>query len=462
MRLWGGRFEQEPNALARAFSCSLPFDQRLWPYDLRASIAHARMLGRCGIVAQEEAEQIVKGLELVRQDLEEGRAAFDPTSEDIHTEIERLLSERIGALAGKLHTARSRNDQVATDMRLYLKDEASQVQELIAQLQDALLEQAGRNFDAILPGYTHLQRAQPVLLSHHLLAYFWMLERDYERLRDCISRADALPLGAAALAGTAFPINPQIVAEELGFSRLCDNSMDAVSDRDFVVEFLSFAALAMAHLSRLGEEIVLWSSQEFGFLRLSEEWCTGSSIMPHKRNPDVAELVRGKTGRVYGDLIGMLTVLKGLPLTYNRDLQEDKEALFDAADTLAASLQVSAKMLRSAEFVRERIAQACEDPLLLSTDAADYLAEKGLPFREAHELVGKIVSHCESKALSMRDLTLDQWKEFSPLIEDDLLERMSARFSVASKASHAGTSPQSLREQLERAKKLLAAKRTEP
>jgi argininosuccinate lyase len=422
------------------------------------------MLGRCGIIGQQEAEEIIQGLEQVRQDLEEGRAAFDPTAEDIHTEIERLLSERIGAAAGKLHTARSRNDQVATDMRLYLKDEEAELRKLIAQLQDVLLEQAQAedNFGAILPGYTHLQRAQPVLLSHHLLAYFWMLERDYERLRDCVSRADALPLGAAALAGTAFPINPQIVAEELGFSHLCDNSMDAVSDRDFVVEFLCFAALTMAHLSRLGDEIVLWSSQEFGFLRLSEEWCTGSSIMPHKRNPDIAELVRAKTGRVYGDLIGMLTVLKGLPLTYNRDLQEDKEALFDAADTLAACLQVSAKMLRSSEFVKDRIARAGGDPLLLSTDLADYLVKKGLSFREAHQLVGKVVSHCEREGLSMRDLSLDQWKQFSPLIGDDLPPRMSAEASVTSKTSHAGTSPESVREQFKRAKELLGVKRTEP
>jgi argininosuccinate lyase len=420
------------------------------------------MLGQCGIIGQQEAEEIIRGLEQVRQDLEEGRAAFDPTSEDIHTEIERLLLERIGALAGKLHTARSRNDQVATDMRLYLKDEAAQIQSLAADLQDALLEQADANLETVLPGYTHLQRAQPVLLSHHLLAYFWMLERDYERLRDCVSRADALPLGAAALAGTTFPIEPAMVAEELGFSRLCDNSIDAVSDRDFVVEFLSFAALAMAHLSRLGDEIVLWSSEEFGFLRLSEEWCTGSSIMPHKRNPDIAELVRAKTGRVYGDLIGMLTVLKGLPLTYNRDLQEDKEALFDGADTLAACLQVSAKMLRSAEFVKDRIARAGEDPLLLSTDLADYLVKKGLSFREAHQLVGQVVSHCERQGLSMRELALAQWKQFSPLFEDDLLPRMSAAASAASKTSPGGTSPKAVREQLERARKLLAAKRTEP
>ena len=345
MRLWGGRFTKKPQESAHRFTSSLAFDRRLAEHDIAGSIAHARMLGRCKIIAAEEARELEAGLERVRAGLASGEMTLDPASEDVHTEIERLLGEHIGALAGKLHTARSRNDQVALDLRLFLRDEIDTLRTKLAALQSALVTAAEANLDVVLPGYTHLQRAQPVLLGHHLMAYFAMFQRDRDRLADARTRANICPLGAAALAGTSFPIDPAFVADQLGFDAVFSNSMDAVSDRDFVLEFLADAAITMVHVSQLGAEFVLWSSSEFGFVRLDDAWCTGSSIMPQKRNPDVAELARGKTGRVVGDLVALLTITKGLTLSYNRDLQEDKESLFDAVDTLGGALDVLKEMI---------------------------------------------------------------------------------------------------------------------
>jgi len=458
MRLWGARFGRGPDELAHEFTASLPFDRRLAEHDITGSIAHARMLGHCGVLTADEARQLEAGLERVRAGLHSGEFHLDPSSEDIHTEIERLLGEQVGPLAGKLHTARSRNDQVALDLRLFLRDEIDQLQERFAALQRLLVDLAERHLDTVMPGYTHLQRAQPVLLAHHLMAYFFMFQRDRERLSDCRKRADLCPLGAAALAGTSFPVDPVFVARQLGFSGLCPNSMDAVSDRDFVVEFLADAALAMIHLSRLCGEVVLWSSSEFGFLRLDDAWCTGSSIMPQKRNPDSAELVRAKAGRVMGDLVAMLTVLKGLPLTYNRDLQEDKEALFNTVDTLEASLRVTREMLASASFDSKRMAEALRAGFITATEVADYLVRRGLSFREAHAIVGQIVKYCEREGLGFQDISADEWRSFSPEFGDDILTHISPTGSVAAKASPGGTAPERVREQIERAKGLLESK----
>ncbi len=456
MRLWGGRFSKDPNELALQFTQSLPFDQRLTECDLEGSIAHARMLGKCRIITRDEAHQLEAGLERIRAALAAGELKLDPHSEDIHTEIERLLFEQVGPLAGKLHTARSRNDQIALDIRLYLREEIDQIQQEMRDLQQVLVDLAERHLGAVMPGYTHTQLAQPVLLSHHLLAYFWMLQRDRERLADCRARVNLCPLGAAALAGTSFPIDPAFVAKQLGFDGLCPNSMDAVADRDFVVEFLASAALAMAHLSRLANEIVLWSTTDFGFIRLDDAWCTGSSIMPQKRNPDPAELVRGKSGRAYGNLLAALTVLKGLPLTYNLDLQEDKEALFDTLDTLRPCLNVMREMLATATFDTERMAAAAGRGFSTATEVADYLVRKSIAFREAHGIVGQIVRYCEKQGVTLGDLSLTEWHSFSKEFGEDILEIISPLGAVQAKRSPGGTAPERVKEQIEKARKLLA------
>jgi len=455
MRLWGGRFGQGPDELAHQFTSSLAFDQRLAEYDIAGSIAHVRMLGRCRILHADEARQLEAGLEKVRAALARGEIKFDPSSEDIHTEIERLLGREVGELARKLHTARSRNDQVAVDLRLFLRDEIDRIRERTGNLQRTLLDLAERHLDIVMPGYTHTQRAQPVLLGQHLMAYFFMFQRDRDRLAECRKRVDLCPLGAAALAGTSFPIDPQFVAKQLGFAGLCPNSMDAVSDRDFVLEFLGDAATAMVHLSQLCNEIVLWSTVELGFIRLADAWCTGSSIMPQKRNADTAELVRAKAGRVFGSLVALLTVLRAMPMSYNRDLQEDKEALFDAVDTLSGSLQVVGEMLATASFSKERMAKALEHGFIAATEVADYLVRKEVAFREAHGIVGQIVKYCEKQGIGFEQMSLEEWRSFSPSFGADIVEHISPEGAVKAKRSPGGTAPERVKEQIEHGRKLL-------
>ncbi len=455
MRLWGGRFAKKPDQMAHEFTSSLRFDRRLAEHDITASIAHARMLGHCHIISAEDAHQLEAGLERVRAGLVSGELELDPGSEDIHTEIERLLSEQIGALAGKLHTARSRNDQVAVDVRLFLREEIDGLLERLSALQRVLVEAAEKHIGMVLPGYTHLQRAQPVSLAHHLLAYFQMFQRDRERLAGCRKRVNICPLGAAALAGTGFKIDPSFVAEQLSFDAVFANSTDAISDRDFLLEFLSDAAIAMVHISQFGAELVLWSSTEFGFVRLDDAWCTGSSIMPQKRNPDVAELARAKAGRVFGDLVGLLTVAKGLTLSYNRDYQEDKEPLFDAVDTLKASLEVLREVITTASFDQERMESALEQGFLAATEVADYLVRKGLTFREAHGVVGQVVKYCEKQQVNFAALSLEEWRSFSREFDQDIADHISPRGAVEAKDSPGGTATVRVKEQLAAARRML-------
>ncbi len=440
MRLWGGRFGSEPDRLVQEFTQSIDFDRRLFRQDIAGSIAHCRMLGRQGIISPDEAAQIEAGLRRVADDIAQGRMVFDHALEDIHTHVESRLRELIGPVAGKLHTARSRNDQIALDLRLFLRDVIVDTVGLLADLQATLQERAVDWRDVIAPGYTHLQRAQPVLLAHHLLAYHEMFARDADRFRDAYRRVNILPLGAGALAGLPYPIDREFVAEQLGFDGVTRNSMDTVGDRDFVVEYLAAASLGMAHLSRLAEEIVLWTTSEFGYLSLDDSFTTGSSLMPQKKNPDVAELVRGKAGRVYGHLTHLLVMLKGLPLAYNRDLQEDKEALFDAVDTLLPSLAVTTGMLRSATVNAERLREAAAAGFSLATDVADYLVARGVPFREAHAIVGKVVQRCLATGHTLSDLPLDDYRAISPLFDEDV-RQIDAWASVSARDVIGGTAP---------------------
>lgn len=419
-KLWGGRFQKETDHLVEDFHSSISFDQRLYRYDIEGSIAHARMLGKTGIISVAEAEELVAGLEEVLADIEAGRVEFSVTAEDIHMNVEQLLTARVGEVGKKLHTARSRNDQVALDLRMYLKDEIRHLQDLLRQTQVDLLDLAEKHVDTVMPGYTHLQRAQPVTLAHHFMAYCQMLDRDRRRLTDCYRRADEMPLGAGALAGTTFPIDREFVAAQLGFSAITQNSLDAVSDRDFAVEFTAAAALIMVHLSRFCEEIILWSSAEFSFIELDDAYSTGSSMMPQKKNPDVAELVRGKSGRVFGDLQALLTMLKGLPLAYNKDLQEDKEALFDAVDTVKKCLLVFGPMLRTMRVKENNMAAAAQGGFTGATDLADYLVRQGLPFREAHAVVGRAVFYCLEQGRTLEQLSLAEYQDFSPLVQADV------------------------------------------
>ncbi|MGQ9525496.1 MAG: argininosuccinate lyase [Armatimonadota bacterium] len=451
MRLWGGRFSGETSPDIRSFLDSFSFDVRLARHDVLASIAHARMLTRQGIISPEEGSAIEKGLVQILSEIDACTPSFDPDSEDIHTAVEARLKQLIGDAAGKLHTARSRNDQVATDLRLWLKDEIASTDEKLKDLQAALMEQAEAHAETLIPGYTHLQRAQPVVLAHHLLAYFWMLQRDRERLADCLRRTDVCPLGAAALAGTSFPIDREATARDLGFSSVAPNSIDAVSDRDFVAEFIADASIIMVHLSRLVEELILWSTSEFGFVELDDAYTTGSSIMPQKKNPDAAELVRGKCGRVFGHLTGILTTLKGLPLAYNKDLQEDKEALFDTADTLQGALTACIGMICTAKFRPERTARATEDPFVAATDVADFLARSGVPFRQAHEIVGRMVRYCIDNNCGLYDLSIDQLRSFWDGFPPDYRIPTPAE-CVRARSSFGGTSPDRVREQLAQAR----------
>ncbi|MDO8588043.1 MAG: argininosuccinate lyase [Armatimonadota bacterium] len=453
---WSGRFTKPTDETVEAFTASIHFDARLLEYDILGSIAHARMLGKTEIIPAADSEQIVSGLEQVLVGLKSGNARLDPSLEDVHMNVEALLAERIGEVAGKLHTARSRNDQVATDVRMYLKDEIDAVSGLIKALQRTIVGQAQENLDIVMPGYTHLQHAQPVLLSHHLMAYFWMLQRDAERLADCRKRVDVLPLGSGALAGTPFPIDREFVAKELGFSTISQNSMDAVADRDFIAEFLAACSIIMAHLSRFSEDIILWNSHEFKFIELDDSVTTGSSIMPQKKNPDVAELVRGKTGRVYGDLISLLTVIKGLPMTYNRDLQEDKEPLFDAVDTVKGSLEVFEVMLRSAKFDAKRMAEDLRGDFSTATDLADATVIYGKPFRVSHEMTGKQVRKLIESGKGLEDLTAEDVQEMA-VDPAFLLKRIDPKGSAAAKNVPGGTARERVEEQIAAALEILGA-----
>jgi argininosuccinate lyase len=452
---WGGRFSEKTAVSTEAFTASVHFDVRLASYDIRGSKAHARMLARQGLLSEEEGESIVAGLEQIETEIKAGQFTFQPELEDVHMNIEKALIEKIGAAGEKLHTARSRNDQVALDMRLYLRDVSRHFVELLIGVQKGLVRFARQNLDCIMPGYTHLQRAQPVLAAHHLLAYYEMFGRDIARLGDGLQRINVMPLGSAALAGTGLPIDRQSVARDLDFPAISANSMDAVGDRDFVVEFLATAALIQIHLSRLAEELVLWTSQEFSFIEIADRFCTGSSIMPQKKNPDIPELIRGKSGRVTGNLMAMLMVLKGLPLTYNRDLQEDKEAVFDSVDTVGRCLEITAEMLAGLRFKRENLAAASRTGFLTATDLADYLVRKNMPFRQAHAVVGRIVAHCLDNGQELTELSLDELQDFAPMIEADVLEVLSVAGSVASRQSFGGTGLQQVEAALARAEEVL-------
>ena len=438
-KLWGGRFQKQTAIELEQFNSSIGFDQRLYKEDIQGSIAHARMLGEQGIILKEESSQLIEGLKKIQQMIEVGEIEFKIEYEDIHMNVEKYLTDLIGPVAGKLHTARSRNDQSSLDTHLYLRKEIDEIAEQLINFQSALLELAEREKEVIIPGYTHLQRAQPIRFSHHLLAYYFMIDRDFNRLLDCRKRTDIMPLGAGALAGTTFPISREQVAEELGFVEIYENSLDAVSDRDYIIEFLSFGSILMMHLSRLSEEIILWSSSEFGFIELDDSYTTGSSIMPQKKNPDVAELVRGKTGRVYGNLFALLTTMKGLPLAYNKDMQEDKEGLFDTIDTIKFALTVFPEMLRTMQVFGKKTLASLSKDFSNATDLADYLVLKGLPFREAHHITGAAVRKAIDEGKVLLDFTDQEFAKLSPLLGPDCRLMLSIQACVDNRNVRGGT-----------------------
>lgn len=440
------RFKKEMNKKVEAYTASIPFDWRLYRHDIAGSIAHARMLAKQGIISREDAGVIARGLASIQEEIEQGKFEFKPGLEDIHMNIEARLIEKVGEVGGRLHTARSRNDQIALDMRLFVKEAISDTVTRLREFQQALISLAEANKDVVMPGYTHLQSAQPVLLAHHLLAYFEMLQRDVDRFSDCLKRTDVMPLGSGALAGVTYDIDREFLAGELGFGQISQNSMDAVSDRDFVVEYEAAASLCMMHLSRLAEEIILWSSAEFNFVEIDEAYATSSSIMPQKKNPDVAELVRGKTGRVYGSLMALLTIMKALPLAYNKDMQEDKESLFDTVDTLLSTLEVFAGMVKTLRVKSSHTAQMAGQGYILATDMADYLVRKGEAFRSAHEIVARLVSYAVEKGKSFAELDLAEYKNFSPLFEEDVYS-ITVESSIAARDVIGGTA----RRQVEKA-----------
>jgi len=453
--LWGGRFSKPLDERALRYTTSLPVDRRLFEWDVLGSIAHARMLAKCRLISPADLTQIEAGLAKVLEEVRADRFAWSLEREDVHLNIEHRLTELVGEAGKRLHTARSRNDQVATDLRLWLRAEIDVLTGLLRRLRERFLELAGKHAATLMPGFTHLQVAQPVTFGHHLMAYFEMFTRDAERLRDCRRRLNHLPLGASALAGTSFAIDREMVARELGFEGLCENSLDAVSDRDFAVEFLAAAALIMAHISRLSEELVLWMNPRFAFITMADRFCTGSSIMPQKKNPDVPELMRGKSGRVYGDLVALLTIIKGQPLAYNKDNQEDKEALFDAADTLRDVLSLLAELLGAIEPQPERMRAALREGFATATDLADYLVRKGVAFRDAHETVAQAVRAAAQAGKDLAELSLVELKGFSPLIEQDVFAVLTAEGSVASRSHVGGTAPAAVRAAIERARKRL-------
>jgi len=451
-KLWGGRFTQPTDKFVEEFTASINFDKRLYHQDIRGSIAHATMLGKQGIIPMEDVEQIVKGLKAILDQIEAGSFDFSVSLEDIHMNIEARLSQRIGDAGKRLHTGRSRNDQVALDIRLYLRDELVEISAYIDLLIDSLLFQAEENISVIMPGFTHLQTAQPILFSHHMLAYHEMLKRDKGRMEDCLKRTNVLPLGAGALAGTTFPIDREYVAELLDFPEVTRNSLDSVSDRDFAIEFCAAASILMMHLSRFSEELILWSTSEFKFVDLSDSFCTGSSIMPQKKNPDVPELVRGKTGRVYGNLMALLTLMKSLPLAYNKDMQEDKEPLFDTIDTVKGCLKVFADMVREMRINPVRMKKAAAAGFSTATDVADYLVRKGVAFRDAHEVVGKAVRYCIENEMDIPELSLAEWQLFSMRIEDDIFASITLEASVNARNATGGTAEERVRAEIVRAK----------
>ncbi|MEW5952175.1 MAG: argininosuccinate lyase [Bacillota bacterium] len=433
------------------FHSSISFDQRLYRYDIKGSMAHARMLAKVGLITGAEAREIVRGLEEVLADIEAGRVEFAVEAEDIHMNVEQLLTAKVGEVGKKLHTARSRNDQVALDVRMYLKDEIDEITRLLVDLQVTLLDLAGVHTGTVMPGYTHLQRAQPITLAHHLLAYVQMFSRDQERMQDCRRRTDVMPLGSGALAGTTFPLDRELVAGALGFTAVTENSLDGVSDRDFAVEFAAAASLVMVHLSRFCEEIILWSSAEFGFIELDDSFSTGSSMMPQKKNPDVAELIRGKSGRVFGGLQALLVMLKGLPLAYNKDMQEDKEALFDVVDTVKKCLLTFRPMVETMRVRADRMSLAARGGFTNATDLADYLVGRGVPFREAHEIVGRAVLNCVQRDIALDQLTLDEFRALSPLVGEDVYEYISVERCVAARKLRGGPAPEAVAGALARA-----------
>lgn len=449
-----GRFSKAADKLVQQYTQSIDFDYRLGSVDAMASIVHARMLAKQGIIAEKEAKQIIDGLEAIISELEQRTFELKPELEDIHMNIEARLIEKIGDVGRKLHTARSRNDQVATDIRLYLMVGILTTIDSIRELERSIVDFAEKNIDVVAPGYTHLQRAQPVLLAHHLLAYFEMMERDIERFWDCMKRTSVLPLGSGALAGVSYPIDREFVAEELGFEEISQNSIDAVSDRDFILEYEFNASVCMMHISRLSEELVLWSSAEFDFIEIDDAFTTGSSIMPQKKNPDVAELARGKTGRVYGSLMALLTTMKGLPLAYDRDLQEDKEGIFDSSDTLVNTIIIFSEMLKNIRVKTGKLQSAVQQSYMLATDIADYLVKKGEPFRTAHEKTGKLVRFAMEKGKALNQLTIQEYKKFSPLFDNDVF-KITVESSIAARNQTGGTAKEQVTKQLARAREIL-------
>jgi argininosuccinate lyase len=447
---WSGRFKEKTSEIVEKYTESISFDKRLWKYDIEGGIAHAKMLAKQGIIPKKDADKIIKGLKEIYRDIEDGKFKFREELEDIHMNIEAALIEKVGDIGGRLHTARSRNDQVALDIRLYLRAEVRDIISLLKDLEAVLADMAEKNLDIIMPGYTHLQRAQPVLLSHHLMAYAHMFNRDRARFMDALKRINILPLGSCALAGTTLSTNRHYIAELLGFDSVSENSMDSVSDRDFSIEFLSCASIFMMHGSRLAEELILWSSEEFSFIELPDAFTTGSSIMPQKKNPDVAELMRGKTGRIYGNLISLLTTMKGLPLTYNRDMQEDKEPVFDTVDTVKLTLNALIQMLPKIKFNEKRLKDTADAAFSTATDIAEYLVKKDIPFRTAHEITGKIVRYCIDKNKKLSDLSISEYKTFSNIIGNDIYKFIGTSESVNAKKSYGGTSPEMVKEQIKR------------
>lgn len=466
MKLWGGRFSKNTDNLVDDFNSSISFDKKLYKYDIQGSIAHAKMLLKCNILNDEECQAIVEGLEEIYLEIESGKVKFSIDCEDIHMNIEKLLTEKIGEAGKKLHTARSRNDQVALDLKMYVKDEIGNIKELLFELEHTLLTLALGHTETIMPGYTHLQPAQPVTFGHHLLAYFEMFKRDIERLEDCLKRVDIMPLGSCAMAGTTYDIDRNYTNELLGFSNITSNSMDGVSDRDYVIEFLSINSMIMMHLSRFCEEIIMFCSPSFGFIELDDGFSTGSSIMPQKKNPDVPELIRGKTGRVYGHLMGILTVMKGLPLCYNKDMQEDKEAVFDSTDTVKICLKTFIPMIGTMKVKNKKMKQACSLGFLNATDAADYLVKRGIPFRTAHEIIGKLVLYCINSGKTLDNLSIDEYKNISEIFSNDIYEAIDIKNCVNNRKTEGGPSAEMVKSQIEKGyfyleEKLKAARATD-
>lgn len=457
-KLWQGRFEQPMNKQVEEFTASIHFDKRLYRYDVEGSIAHCRMLAACKIISDEDASRIVAGLGEIQREIERGEIDFASAQEDIHMAVEQHLIQKIGEVGGKLHTGRSRNDQICLDMRLYLRDVLQQCRNLLCELQKVLVSLAEQNLGVIMPGFTHLQHAQPILLSHHLMAYYEMFGRDDERFAGCVARTNILPLGSAALAGTTLPINMEWTAKYLGFPRITTNSIDAVSDRDYLIEFNAAAAILMMHVSRMAEELILWSTSEFAFIEISDAFCTGSSIMPQKKNPDVPELMRGKAARVYGNLLALLTLTKALPLAYNRDLQEDKEPAFDTADTVLSTLRLLAKLLPEVRFNRERLGAMAAEGFTLATDLADYLVRRGVPFRKAHHVVGQLVQHCLHRGRKLADCSIEELKSFHKAFDHDVFPYLDMKSVVDRRTSMGGTASSRVQEALAQARKDLQAK----